>query len=247
MKRFSVILATDKDDRLGVNDKLPWNSPEDMEYFREMTSFTPFKSHRNILICGRKTWESFGRKALPGRILYVITSTPEQYKDKYPNISFFCNFHEAVHTSFMYPHVYKVWISGGKSIYLQAFNHPNCGEIYWNRIGKYEIDDKVNEVTTLSSYHFHSHTSNCITTSNITPSVTCLIGKYDGLEIQYMRLMNEIMYYGENRATRNAPTLSVFDRSLQWDMRNGFPLLTTKRMFWKGIVEELLFFIRGDT
>ena len=47
--------------------------------------------------------------------------------------------------------------------------------------------------------------------------------------------------------TRNAKTYSIFDNSITFDMKDGFPLLTTKRMFWKGIVEELLFFIRGDT
>ena len=52
---------------------------------------------------------------------------------------------------------------------------------------------------------------------------------------------------GERRPTRNADTFSIFHKSLSWDMRDGFPLLTTKKMFWKGIVEELLFFIRGDT
>ena len=39
----------------------------------------------------------------------------------------------------------------------------------------------------------------------------------------------------------------MFDKVLKWDLNDGFPLLTTKKMYWKGIVEELLFFIRGDT
>jgi thymidylate synthase len=42
-------------------------------------------------------------------------------------------------------------------------------------------------------------------------------------------------------------TLSVFGRQIRHKMSEGFPLLTTKKMYWKGIVTELLWFLRGDT
>lgn len=42
-------------------------------------------------------------------------------------------------------------------------------------------------------------------------------------------------------------TLSLFGTSLRFDLRRGFPLLTTKKMFWKGVVEELLWFVAGKT
>ena len=42
-------------------------------------------------------------------------------------------------------------------------------------------------------------------------------------------------------------TLSVFGLQFRHDMSEGFPLLTTKKMYWKGIVTELLWFLRGDT
>ena len=46
---------------------------------------------------------------------------------------------------------------------------------------------------------------------------------------------------------RNGLTRSLFDESITMDLADGFPLLTTKKMFWRGVVDELLFFIRGDT
>jgi thymidylate synthase len=46
---------------------------------------------------------------------------------------------------------------------------------------------------------------------------------------------------------RNGVTRAIFDESVTFDLAKGFPLLTTKKMFWRGVVEELLFFIRGDT
>lgn len=42
-------------------------------------------------------------------------------------------------------------------------------------------------------------------------------------------------------------TRSVFGRCMRFDLRQHFPLLTTKRVFWRGVVEELLWFIRGET
>jgi thymidylate synthase len=66
-------------------------------------------------------------------------------------------------------------------------------------------------------------------------------------EEQYLEIMRDVMISGDKRVTRNGTTYSKFFKTMSWDMKDGFPLVTTKKMFWKGIVEELLFFIRGDT
>lgn len=67
-------------------------------------------------------------------------------------------------------------------------------------------------------------------------------------EKQYLELLKNIKWQDSTgRESRNAPTYSIFGPQIEFDLRYGFPLLTTKRMFWRGIVEELLFFIRGDT
>jgi thymidylate synthase len=60
-------------------------------------------------------------------------------------------------------------------------------------------------------------------------------------------MLYDVFINGEKRHTRNSITYSKFSEKLSWDLQDGFPLLTTKKMFWKGIVEELLFFIRGNT
>ena len=46
---------------------------------------------------------------------------------------------------------------------------------------------------------------------------------------------------------KDTGTKAVFGRTIVHNMSEGFPLLTTKKMYWKGIVEELLWFLRGDT
>ena len=66
-------------------------------------------------------------------------------------------------------------------------------------------------------------------------------------EQEYLKLLNNIYSNGVLRDTRNSPVISSFGEKMTFDLRNGFPLLTTKRMGWKTILRELLWFIEGST
>ena len=67
------------------------------------------------------------------------------------------------------------------------------------------------------------------------------------METQYLHLLHELLTKGERRSTRSGTVYSSFGHTLKFDLRNAFPLLTTKKMFFKGIVEELAWFLRGST
>ena len=65
---------------------------------------------------------------------------------------------------------------------------------------------------------------------------------------QYLDFVDDIIANGTRRMDRTGVgTTSVFGRQLRFDLSQGFPLLTTKKMFFKGIVEELLWFLRGES
>ena len=66
-------------------------------------------------------------------------------------------------------------------------------------------------------------------------------------ELNYLNLLREVLENGNLRSTRNANTYSLFSKNLTFDLSKGFPLLTTKKMFLRGIFEELMFFIKGET
>ena len=66
-------------------------------------------------------------------------------------------------------------------------------------------------------------------------------------EIAYLDILKDLITKGNERQTRNSITKSLFSRNLTFDLKNSFPLLTTKKMFFRGIFEELMFFIRGNT
>ena len=68
------------------------------------------------------------------------------------------------------------------------------------------------------------------------------------IEKQYLKLLKDVLENGQEKKDRTGTgTISVFGRQIRHDMSRGFPLLTTKKMYWKGIVTELLWFLRGDT
>ena len=68
------------------------------------------------------------------------------------------------------------------------------------------------------------------------------------LDLHYQNLLQDILDNGREKEDRTGTgTISVFGRQIRHKMNQGFPLLTTKKMYWKGIVTELLWFLRGST
>jgi thymidylate synthase len=68
------------------------------------------------------------------------------------------------------------------------------------------------------------------------------------LDLDYQNLLKDILENGVKKETRNGGTISVFGRTIRFKFNgNNFPLLTTKKMPFKTIVTELLWFLRGDT
>ncbi|ATX70845.1 thymidylate synthase [Spiroplasma clarkii] len=65
---------------------------------------------------------------------------------------------------------------------------------------------------------------------------------------QYLQLVKNVLANGESRTDRTKTgTVSLFGTQSRYDLRVGFPLLTTKKVFFKAIVHEMLWFIKGDT
>jgi thymidylate synthase len=68
------------------------------------------------------------------------------------------------------------------------------------------------------------------------------------IETQYLHLLEDILEQGVKKTDRTGTgTINVFGRQIRHNMKDGFPLLTTKKMAFKTMVTELLWFLRGDT
>jgi thymidylate synthase len=63
----------------------------------------------------------------------------------------------------------------------------------------------------------------------------------------YLDLLHNVITAGERRETRNGVVYSLFGKMMEFDLKDAFPLLTTKKVFFRGIIEELLFFLKGQT
>jgi len=67
-------------------------------------------------------------------------------------------------------------------------------------------------------------------------------------EYQYLDLMQRILDTGEVKENRTGvDTVGIFGTQMRFSLKDQFPILTTKKVYWKGVVEELLWFIRGET
>lgn len=247
MRKFNVILCTDLNGGIGYKNDIPWKFKLDQDHFRFLTETTQNNifAHSSILIMGKNTWISLNRKTLKNRISYVVTS--DKSLEKFENTLFFENFYVAlVHANAQNG---KLWVIGGSSIYDQALRHFLCDKIYLTIIDNvFETDVKIN----LKQYNINWYDSVEKTDINKLDSIEYklkfLVGTVQpGVEAQYLKMINSVIRNGEKRMTRNGITYSLFSTSMTFDLKDGFPLLTTKKMFWKGIVEELLFFIRGNT
>lgn len=135
----------------------------------------------------------------------------------------------------------KIFIAGGAQIYKLAFEKENyIQKVHLSIIrGIYKCDTFFN-INWLKDFVIIEHIK-------YTEFDHYILQRTSKSESQYINLLQDILNTGIIRKGRNGNTKSVFGKHLEFDLRNGFPLLTTKKMFFRGIIEELLFFLRGDT
>ena len=241
---FNVILAMDNNFGIGYKNQLPWQFSKDMKFFRTTTINKHFFDD-SIVIMGRKTMESLPKKFLPNRVNIVISSNLNN-EDSCIYVS---SFEEALTKAYEInsKHSNNIWVIGGGQVYNRALTHNDLNLIYCTQVeGEFDCDVFVKlpnvelikniQETDMNKKNNQEYKLNF----NILKPIL-------NAEQQYLKLLNDVFKNGEQRMTRNGITFASFSKELKFDVSKEFPLLTTKRMFWRGIVEELLFFIRGET
>ena len=252
MKKFNIILACDLGGGIGYNNNLPWDFALDKKYFKTLTT-NFFTNKKNILIMGRNTYRIFDNResyvvsttltnVISTTLTNVISTTLKDINNIYD--SFSKAYDDAILNEG------DIWVIGGSRLYECAIKHFACDKVYLTLInGIFHCDTYFN----INKYQVEwtsniSHQNDINRIDNKNYELIFKIGTViPNVETQYLNTLYDVLYNGNERVTRNGITLSKFNKTLSFDLQKGFPLLTTKKMFWKGIVEELLFFIRGDT
>jgi len=245
MNSLNVILAFDFCYGIGKNNSIPWHNnslyKQDMIHFKTLTL-------DKTIIMGHETWLSLP-KPLTRRKNVIVTRNHYDYllfkfKNE-ENIKVYDSLDEAIRMELK---LNDVFVIGGASLYNSMFEniHPTLCKVYVTKIkSTFDCDTFVDE-----TIYNNFMKNNNLTVRTLFKTSDIDIDEYSvnhSSDCSYLTLVNKILYTGLRMKTRNAETISLFGEHLEFDLEKGFPLLTTKKMFWKGIVEELLWFIRGDT
>mgnify|MGYP002649232100 CR=1 FL=1 len=114
-----------------------------------------------------------------------------------------------------------------------------------------KTSESADKNTTTNNTTNNNNNNKMTTTTTTTSSPTDDNGKQQENhdEYQYIRLVQQVLETGNEKSDRTGTgTFSLFGTQSRYSLRNDvMPLLTTKRVFWKAVVEELLWFIKGST
>jgi dihydrofolate reductase/thymidylate synthase len=274
---ISVIVATTQKGGIGQDGNLPWKLPEDMAHFKKVTlAAAPGKMNAVVMgrKTWESIPDKF--KPLPGRINVVLSRKAAEpyFASPYPaDVLVASSVAEALKQLGTRDDVSEVFAIGGESVYKEALEMPQCARIFLTRIAKDiecdaffpAFDEKLFRISYVSKtkvreelpYDFvvydripEGEESKDAGVSSPSPSMLALGGMNQFLheEYQYLNLIRDICANGATMGDRTGTgTVSLFGTSMRFDLRKSFPLLTTKRVFFRGLMEELLWFIKGDT
>ena len=244
MKTFKIICAmTEKTRGIGFKNQLPWpRLKDDMDFFTQMTTKTINPALSNAVIMGRNTWESIPEKYRPLRDRLNIVITSKNIND----IVCVNSLDQALDYCYNSKLIENTFVIGGQQVYNDAINRFDCSKLLLTKIdGEYECDTFFPNIPIWMKLT----NSNQVVCNNISLKFETYnnIADPNSDELQYTHLLKDIMENGESKDGRNGKTLSIFGPQHTFDLQTGFPLLTTKKMFFDGIVKELIFFLRGET
>lgn len=237
---FQIIVAKDAENGIGKDGNIPWSIKEDMNQFRKITR-GDISDRKNAVIMGRKTYESIG-KLLPGRINIIITS-----RDLEIDAIICKSVQESIDYVLNNCDIENAFVIGGSMIYSEFIEHPICNVIHVTQIPfTYGCDVFFPSIP--SGFQLVESEVGKLSDSMDT-KYSFLRYEYVTDEKKYIDLVKDILDNGSFKNDRTGTgTFSKFGEYLKFDLSdNTLPLLTTKKVFTKGVFKELLWFIKGDT
>ncbi|XP_018562891.1 dihydrofolate reductase [Anoplophora glabripennis] len=139
--KLNLIAAACENMGIGKGNNLPWRLRTELDYFTRMTSATVDKNKKNIVIMGRRTWDSLPNKFKPlsDRINCVLSRSDLDLK-KYQDVHTFKSLEqclEKIGNSEFRDRFETVWIIGGTNVYKESMESEQFYRLYLTKIFKH--------------------------------------------------------------------------------------------------------------
>ena len=260
---INVIVAFCKNNNgIGFQNNIPWNLNSELKYFKEITTIKDNNQSSNIVIMGRKTWDSLPKKPLPNRTNIILSKSMDNdtiaiIEKKYENtfvkrdLFVYLKEFDIDNNSLV-----NVFIIGGSQIYEEVMNMNINLNIYATEIyTEFECDTFFpninNETFALTHVSEFKKENEIYFRHKIYKQRNCTLTDelwVNTEEMQYLETLKKIMDEGQENIDRtNVGTKSIFGQQYKYNLRDTFPALTTKRIFFRGIFEELMLYLTGKT
>lgn len=238
---------------IGCKGGIPWKNKEDMKWFKKLTT-------GNACIMGWTTYVSLGRP-LKDRLNIVIS--PDLDATTYfidadnSNVRNARSLEDAIQIA--ENEKYGIaFVMGGGSIYRQYLEKDLIDTMYIDYIDN--SDNKDLEFDTYFPFiamhkndeesNYHSWHREVLGYSedgkNEYTAIHRVRANKNDVDDQYINLLKTIKC-GQTKHTRAGETFSIFGQQLRFNAFDHLPILTTKKVYTKGCIHELLWFIKGDT
>jgi len=252
---IDIVVAVDRHWGMGRGDSphMPWKIPADLDRFRSITTKDEVGSGRtNVVIMGRITADGF-RRPLPNRTNVVVTGR-KGYRSEEGFHSFDTLVGALAFSLGRSGGGGRVFVIGGPKLLDGCLLHHgnSIGTVHLTKVDHdYGCDVRSTRLREFVDEHcklsdrFEEEASD-----SAKLPVKCTYSRYDHVsgrspEQDYLDVMGSLLL-APPRSTRNSVTRTLFGRTLEFPLTR-FPILTTKSVFWKGVVNELLFFLSGNT
>jgi len=243
---LNLIAAVDaKTGGIGSKGMIPWKNKDDMKWFREMTT-------GNAVIMGWTTFVSLG-KPLKDRLNIVITGShdAETHYGECDNVKTARSIEESIEIAKNAGYDIA-FVMGGESIYRQFLEKDLIDTAYIDEITN-EVVHEYDVMFPYDALYDFNHiwvTDECGKSTD-TNFYMCMhrqrTADKNTPDHIYLETLKDIMANGIRKDTRAGKAISTFGHMLRFDMSKGLPVLTTKKMYLKGCICELLWFLQGGT
>lgn len=244
-KPINLIVACQQKGGISYQGQIPWKSPKDLAYFKKVTTTVQDQTKQNAVVMGRKTFDSIG-KPLPNRVNYVVSRSLDLNST---GVEYRTSLADALIEATTNSTVEKVFVIGGAEIYNQVLQDwtKSIERTYITTIDTNYDCDRFFSKELVHATHYPGIVIDKVQEDGNTLTFREHRIKNPGEE-EYLNVIRRILKDGTVQSNRTGvDTISIFGERMVFDISESIPFITTKRLAWKTMLKELLWFISGDT